>query len=316
CSAPPERPVKAGCGHAFCRSCVEELMATVSEGVVLECPSCSGPLTVDLTGARQGDDADAVDDCEDGAVSSGGGGGVASPRSGCGSSMAGNGGADDAGGSGGGDGGKGVGAGAGATFGALPAGTRPSSCKKSSVIHKINPAEFETSTKMEALMQELHTMQEADPAAKAIVFSQFVNMLDLLEYRIKMGGIDCVKLSGHLTVDARNRVLTAFREEPGVKVLLISLKAGGVALNLTVANHIFLMDPWWNGAAEMQAIDRTHRIGQTKPIYATRFVVEDTIEERIVRLQEKKRMVFDATVGGDAASLARLTVDDLRFMFS
>ncbi|CAM9379722.1 unnamed protein product, partial [Ectocarpus sp. 13 AM-2016] len=68
-------------------------------------------------------------------------------------------------------------------------------------------------------------------------------------------------------------------------VLLISLKAGGVALNLTVANHIFLMDPWWNPAAEMQAIDRTHRLGQFKPIYATRFIIEDTVEERIIKLQ-------------------------------
>ena len=97
--------------------------------------------------------------------------------------------------------------------------------------------------------------------------------------------------------------------------MLISLKAGGVALNLTVANHIFLMDPWWNPAAEMQAIDRAHRIGQAKPIFATRFVVKDSIEERILQLQEKKQLVFEGTVGGDAASMARLTVDDMKFLF-
>lgn len=78
----------------------------------------------------------------------------------------------------------------------------------------------------------------------------------------------------------------------------------------------FFSDPWWNPAAEMQAIDRTHRIGQYKPIFATRFILENTIEERILKLQEKKQLVFDSTVGGDAASLARLTVDDLRFLFS
>jgi DNA repair protein RAD16 len=93
------------------------------------------------------------------------------------------------------------------------------------------------------------------------------------------------------------------------------LKAGGVALNLTVANHIFIMDPWWNPAAEMQAIDRTHRIGQRKPIFATRFIIENTIEERILKLQEKKRLVFDGTIGGDAGSMAKLTVDDMRFLF-
>jgi DNA repair protein RAD16 len=109
--------------------------------------------------------------------------------------------------------------------------------------------------------------------------------------------------------------LRRFKEDPEVKVMLISLKAGGVALNLTVANHIFLMDPWWNPAAEMQAIDRAHRIGQAKPIFATRFIVKDSIEERILKLQEKKQLVFEGTVGGDAASMARLTVDDMKFLF-
>ena len=99
------------------------------------------------------------------------------------------------------------------------------------------------------------------------------------------------------------------------QVLLISLKAGGVALNLTVANFVFIMDPWWNGAAEMQAIDRTHRLGQHKPIYATRFIIENSIEERILALQEKKRLVFDGVCGGDAGSMTRLTVEDMRFLF-
>ncbi len=75
-------------------------------------------------------------------------------------------------------------------------------------------------------------------------------------------------------------------------------------------------DPWWNPAAEMQAIDRTHRIGQHKPIYATRFIIENTIEERILRLQEKKKLVFDGTVGGDSGSMSKLTVDDMRFLFN
>jgi DNA repair protein RAD16 len=97
--------------------------------------------------------------------------------------------------------------------------------------------------------------------------------------------------------------------------MLISLKAGGVALNLTVASRIFLMDPWWNPASEYQAIDRTHRLGQRKPIIATRFIIANSIEERILKLQEKKKLVFDGTVGGDASSMVRLTVDDMRFLF-
>ena len=104
-------------------------------------------------------------------------------------------------------------------------------------------------------------------------------------------------------------------QDAAVTVILISLKAGGVALNLTVASHIYLMDPWWNPAAEYQAIDRAHRLGQQKPIRAVRFVVRNTVEERILRLQDKKRLVFEGTVGGDAASLGQLTEEDLRFLF-
>ena len=96
----------------------------------------------------------------------------------------------------------------------------------------------------------------------------------------------------------------------------MSLKTGGVALNLTVANYIFLMDPWWNPAAEMQAIDRTHRIGQYRPIRAVRFIASNTVESRILQLQEKKRLVFDGTVGRDAASLTALTSDDMTCLFS
>lgn len=164
-----------------------------------------------------------------------------------------------------------------------------------------------------------------------------------------------MKLLGSMTVEQRDKVahpalldsftlldrwcmqaVAEFRNNPEIKVLLISLKAGGVALNLTVANHIFLMgkccfdhisllslsygillllDPWWNPAAEMQAIDRTHRIGQYKPIYATRFIIENSIEERIIKLQEKKKLVFDGTVGNDQSSMTKLTVDDMRFLF-
>ena len=79
---------------------------------------------------------------------------------------------------------------------------------------------------------------------------------------------------------------------------------------------LYCADPWWNPAAEMQAIDRTHRIGQHKPIFATRFIIENTIEERILRLQEKKKLVFDGTVGGDSGSMSKLTVDDMRFLFN
>ena len=200
-------------------------------------------------------------------------------------------------------------------LGSSRGGVRSYSSKRSSILSRVDLSKFQSSSKIEALMQELAFMRAQDLGAKAIVFSQFVSMLDIIEHRLKLGTFGCVKLQGSMSVDLREKALSAFKTDPEVSVLLISLKAGGVALNLTVANYIFLMDPWWNPAAEMQAIDRTHRLGQHKPIYATRFIAENTIEDRILQLQEKKRLVFDGTVGGDAASMARLTVDDMRFLF-
>ena len=147
-------------------------------------------------------------------------------------------------------------------------------------------------------------------------------MLDLIRWRLHSDpflsdmGLGVKALHGGMNVKARDDALRAFREDTNVRVLLISLKAGGVALNLTVANHIYLMDPWWNPAAEMQAIDRTHRFGQYKAIRAVRFIAENTVEERILQLQEKKRLVFDGTVGRDAGSLKMLTVDDMKSLFT
>lgn len=89
-----------------------------------------------------------------------------------------------------------------------------------------------------------------------------------------------------------------------------------MALNLTVASHVILMDPWWNPAVEQQAQDRIHRLGQFRPIRVTRFIIGGTIEERILKLQEKKQLVFDGTVGRNTEALGRLTEDDLRFLFA
>jgi len=217
-----------------------------------------------------------------------------------------------------------------------------------SILRRINLAEFATSSKIEALTRELVLMRQTSPGSKAIVFSQFVNMLDLIRWRIHSDpyleglGLGIRALHGGMNVKARDAVLKDFREDNNVRVLLMSLKAGGVALNLTCANHIYLMDPWWNPFAEskrsqnpvlsticsiflasnifmvltVQAIDRTHRIGQYRPIRAIRFIAEQTVEERILQLQEKKRLIFDGTVGRDAGSLKMLTVDDMKSLFA
>lgn len=172
-----------------------------------------------------------------------------------------------------------------------------------SILRRINLAEFATSTKIEALVQELIQMRKSRPGSKALVFSQFVNMLDLTRWRLHSDpclsemGLGIRILHGGMNVKAREETLKSFREDNSVRVLLMSLKSGGVALNLTVASEVYLLDNWWNPAAEMQAIDRTHRLGQHRPIRAVRFITEGTVEERVLQLQEKKRLVFDGTVG-------------------
>jgi DNA repair protein RAD16 len=187
-------------------------------------------------------------------------------------------------------------------------------------VSRIPPARagggFRSSTKIEALLEELWRAAGAEPGCKSIVFSQFVSFLDLIAYRLARAGVRAVKLDGSMTVAARDKAIAAFREDPHVSVFLVSLKAGGVALNLTPASRIYLMDPWWNPASEFQAMDRTHRLGQHRAITVTRFIVADTVEERILALQEKKRLVFDATVGAADAALAKLTEEDMRFLFS
>ncbi|CAI5746657.1 unnamed protein product [Peronospora destructor] len=198
-----------------------------------------------------------------------------------------------------------------------PKAVNLSSFHRHSILHRISDIHsFQSSTKIEALMQELELMRIRDPSGKAIIFSQFVNMLDIIHHRLQLGGVKCVKLSGTMSMSGRDHTIRAFRDDPTVTAFLISLKAGGVALNLTVASHIFLMDPWWNPAAENQAIDRTHRLGQFKPIQATRFIIAGTVEERILKLQEKKRLIFEGTVGANVSAICRLTEEDLRFLFA
>ncbi|XP_024033055.1 DNA repair protein RAD16 isoform X2 [Morus notabilis] len=187
--------------------------------------------------------------------------------------------------------------------------------RSSSILNRIELDKFQTSTKIEALREEIRFMVEGDGSAKGIVFSQFTSFLDLINYSLQKSGIKCVQLVGSMTLNARDAAIKKFTEDPDCRIFLMSLKAGGVALNLTVASHVFLMDPWWNPAVERQAQDRIHRIGQYKPIRIVRFVIENSIEERILKLQDKKELVFEGTVGGSSEALGKLTEADMRFLF-
>ncbi|KAK4255337.1 hypothetical protein QN277_008349 [Acacia crassicarpa] len=188
--------------------------------------------------------------------------------------------------------------------------------RSSSIINRIQLENFQTSTKIEALREEIRFMVERDGSAKGIVFSQFTSFLDLIHYSLLKSGVSCTQLNGSMSLTARDAAIKRFTDDPECKIFLMSLKAGGVALNLTVASYVFIMDPWWNPAVERQAQDRIHRIGQYKPIRIVRFVIENTIEERILKLQEKKELIFEGTVGGSSEALGKLTEEDMRFLFT
>ncbi|KAG2267335.1 hypothetical protein Bca52824_061890 [Brassica carinata] len=188
--------------------------------------------------------------------------------------------------------------------------------RASSILNRIKLDDFQTSTKIEALREEIRFMVERDGSAKAIVFSQFTSFLDLIHYTLGKCGVGCAQLVGSMSMGARDAAINRFKEDPDCRVFLMSLKAGGVALNLTVASHVFMMDPWWNPAVERQAQDRIHRIGQYKPIRVVRFIIENTVEERILKLQKKKELVFEGTVGGSQEAIGKLTAEDMRFLFT
>jgi SNF2 family DNA or RNA helicase len=163
-----------------------------------------------------------------------------------------------------------------------------------------------TSSKVEALLEALDTA--AADGHKALVFSQWTSLLDLLEPALEGAGIPFARLDG--STRDRGEVVARFQAEDGPPVMLISLKAGGTGLNLTAADHVFLVDPWWNPAVEDQAADRAHRIGQDRPVFVYRLVAAGTVEERILTLQEKKRALGEAALGEGGAA-ASLTRDDL-----
>lgn len=167
-------------------------------------------------------------------------------------------------------------------------------------------AEARTSSKIVALLEALETA--AADGHKALVFSQWTSLLDLVEPPLRAAGVGFTRLDG-ATRD-RGEVVERFQTPDGPPVMLVSLKAGGSGLNLTAADHVFLLDPWWNPAVEAQAADRAHRIGQERPVFVYRLVAQNTVEERILGLQAHKRALFDTALE-DAHAAATLTRDDL-----
>lgn len=151
---------------------------------------------------------------------------------------------------------------------------------------------------------------------KALIFSQFLGMLGLIREKMKEQGVVFEYFDGSTSAPDRERAIQHFQNDEKCRVFLISLKAGGVGLNLTAADYVYIVDPWWNPAVEQQAIDRTHRIGQTKNIFAYRMICKDTIEDKILQLQEKKRLLARDLIADDNGFVKTLSKADVEYLFS
>jgi SNF2 family DNA or RNA helicase len=168
------------------------------------------------------------------------------------------------------------------------------------------------SAKLEVLMPQLE--QIAEEEHKVLVFSQFTSFLAILREELDKQRTSYAYLDGQ-TRD-RGGVVEQFQTNPDCRLFLISLKAGGLGLNLTAAEYVYLLDPWWNPAVEAQAIDRIHRIGQTRKVFAYRIIARDTVEEKVLELQQTKRELADAIINADNSLIRNLAKEDLDLLLS
>ncbi|KAG7663418.1 RAD5 [[Candida] subhashii] len=177
-----------------------------------------------------------------------------------------------------------------------------------------------SSSKIQALIRHLHLIKTQSPNSKCIVFSQFSSYLDLIQTELKLQTNDefiVYKFDGRLNIQDRQKLLTNFNAEitnGKVVVLLLSLKAGGVGLNLTTANRAFMMDPWWSPSIEEQAIDRIHRIGQNETVKVVRFIMENSIETKMLKIQERKKKMGEA-VGAEEEERRKRRIEEIQILF-
>ncbi|XP_038894922.1 DNA repair protein RAD5A [Benincasa hispida] len=168
------------------------------------------------------------------------------------------------------------------------------------------------SSKVVALMNELETIRLS--GSKSILFSQWTAFLDLLQVPLSRSNIPFLRLDGTLSQQQREKVIKEFSEDNGILVLLMSLKAGGVGINLTAASNAFVLDPWWNPAVEEQAVMRIHRIGQTKSVKIKRFIVKGTVEERMEAVQARKQRLISGALTDQEVRSAR--IEELKMLFT
>ena len=177
----------------------------------------------------------------------------------------------------------------------------------------VDPARIDDkSAKLDTLLEQLDEV--LDEGHKVLVFSQFTSFLSIVRRQLDAKSITYEYLDGK-TTDRQSRV-QRFQEDAECRLFLVSLKAGGQGLNLTAADYIYILDPWWNPAVEAQAVDRAHRIGQTRRVFAYRLIAKDTVEEKIVALQDRKRELAESIVRADDSMVSSLTAEDVELLFS
>lgn len=176
-------------------------------------------------------------------------------------------------------------------------------------------ADWVSSAKIEKVMEILkETMENTDE--KTIIFSQFTSFLDLVEVPIDREGWTYERYDGSMSATHRNDAVCNFTENPRCRIMLVSLKAGNAGLNLVAASQVIILDPFWNPYIEEQAIDRAHRIGQLRPVKVHRMLIEGTVEDRIIALQEKKRQMIETALDeGQGRTLSRLGIQQLSYLF-
>ena len=171
-----------------------------------------------------------------------------------------------------------------------------------------------SSGKFQQLLELLS--ESIDGGHKVLIFSQFTKMLKLIKDELIARNIPFEYLDGRTPQAKRKERVKNFQENPEIRAFLISLKAGGFGLNLTAADYVFIVDPWWNPAVELQAIDRTHRIGQTRKVVTYRLISKDSVEEKVLSLQKKKQEIVGSILSGSRNLLTNLTRKDLEILFS
>ncbi len=173
---------------------------------------------------------------------------------------------------------------------------------------------FKESGKMQEAMRMIEEIVERK--SKILIFSQFVSMLEIIENELNEKKIAFNYIDGSMSSEARQKEVEKFQNQEEYQVFLISLKAGGFGLNLTAAEYVFIMDPWWNPAIEKQAIDRAYRIGQTKNVFSYKFISKNTIEERIVQLQQKKSAIAEDIIQVEESFIKSLDLEDFKFLLN